>query len=75
MAARSMSRSILLATLLATSFVQAAEPFQLEEASIQSIHAAIRSGATTCKQVVEGYIARARAYNGTCSKLVTATGA
>jgi Asp-tRNA(Asn)/Glu-tRNA(Gln) amidotransferase A subunit family amidase len=46
----------------------------LEEASIDSIQNAIRSGDTTCKQVVEGYIARARAFNGTCSKLVTAGG-
>ncbi|HKQ83162.1 MAG TPA: amidase family protein [Steroidobacteraceae bacterium] len=76
MAVRSISRTILLsAALLTTHVLQAAEPFQLEEASIESIQSAIRSGATTCKQVVEGYIARARAYNGTCSKLVTADGA
>jgi Asp-tRNA(Asn)/Glu-tRNA(Gln) amidotransferase A subunit family amidase len=47
----------------------------LEEASIESIQSAIRAGSTTCQRVVEGYIARARAYNGTCSKLVTKDGA
>ena len=52
-----------------------AEPFHLQEATIDSIQNGIRSGETTCKQVVEGYIARARAYNGVCSKLVTADGA
>ena len=69
-------RFMLLSTaLLCSNMLQAAEPFQLEEASIESIQSAIRSGATTCTQVVEGYIARARVYNGTCSKLVTADGA
>ena len=76
MSLRSTVRSMLLsAALLSASVVHAAEPFQLEEASIESIHGAIRSGATTCQQGVEGYIARARAYNGICSKLVTADGA
>jgi amidase len=76
MAVRSTVRSILLSTaLLSASVLQAAEPFQLEEASIESIHGALHSGVTTCKQVVEGYLARARAYNGICSKLVTADGA
>src|SRR5262245_17903319 len=75
MAVRSISRTLALsAALLATTVLQA-EPFHLEEASIASIQGAIRSGATTCKQVVQGYIARARAYNGTCAKLVTADGA
>ena len=36
----------------------AQQPFALEEASIEGIHAAIKSGQTTCAQVVEGYIAR-----------------
>ena len=62
MTVRTLVRSMMLSTtLLGAGVVQAAEPFQLEEASIDSIHAAIRSGATSCKQVVEGYIARARA--------------
>jgi Asp-tRNA(Asn)/Glu-tRNA(Gln) amidotransferase A subunit family amidase len=66
---------LLPAALLCATVAQAAEPFQLEEASIESIQSAIRSGATTCQHVVEEYIARARAYNGTCSKLVTKDGA
>ena len=50
--------------------------FQLQEATIDDIHAAIRSGETTCKQVVQGYIARAKTYNvAACSRLVTADGA
>ena len=75
MTVRTLIRSMMLSTALAcASIVHAAGSFELEEASIESIQEAIRSGATTCKQVVEGYIARARAYNGMCTKLVTADG-
>ena len=52
-----------------------ADKFHLEEATIDSIQSGIRAGEVTCKQVVEGYIARAKAYNGMCTKLVTADGA
>jgi Asp-tRNA(Asn)/Glu-tRNA(Gln) amidotransferase A subunit family amidase len=41
--------------------------FELEEASIAKIHAAIKSGATTCAEVVQGYIERARALPQTAS--------
>ena len=49
--------------------------FQLEEATIEELHAAIRAGQTTCVAVVEHYINRVRAFNGACSKLVTEDGA
>lgn len=52
-----------------------AKPFQLEEATIDGLHAAIRSGETTVVALVRGYLARARAYNGVASVLVTADGA
>ena len=51
------------------------KPFCLEEASIDELHAAIRSGEITCVQVVQHYIDRARAYNGVASALVTDDGA
>ena len=51
------------------------EPFVLEEAKIDELHAAIRAGQISCVDVVQHYIARARAYNGVCSLLVTETGA
>ncbi|MFT9850083.1 amidase [Aneurinibacillus sp. REN35] len=41
----------------------ASVPFQLMEATIDSIHAAIRSGEMTCKQLVEMYLARIEAYD------------
>ena len=52
-----------------------APPFAVEEATIAGIHAAIASGQTTCRAVVQAYIDRAKAYNGICTALVTADGA
>ncbi len=52
----------------------AEQPFRLEEATIDDLHRAIRSGATTCVEVVQQYIDRARAYNGVCSALMTEDG-
>jgi len=52
-----------------------AQPFRLEEATIEALHAAITSGRTTCVAVVQHYIDRVRAYNGVASALVTTDGA
>jgi amidase len=49
--------------------------FTLDEATIDQLHAAIQAGRTTCVAVVEHYLARARAYNGVASLLVTEDGA
>ena len=49
--------------------------FRLEEATIDDLHAAIRSGQTTVVEVVQRYLARVRAYNGVASALVTQDGA
>ena len=49
--------------------------FRLEEATIEELHAAIKSGQTTCVAIVQHYIDRARAYNGVASALVTEDGA
>jgi Asp-tRNA(Asn)/Glu-tRNA(Gln) amidotransferase A subunit family amidase len=49
--------------------------FRVEEATIDQLHRAIREGRTTCVAVVEQYLARARAYNGVASLLVTEAGA
>ncbi len=51
------------------------KPFRVEEATIDDLHNAIREGRTTCVDVVKQYIARARAYNGPSSLLVTPDGA
>ena len=58
---------------LGAAGAQPATPFRVEEASIADVHDAIRSGTTTCAEVVQGYIERARAYNGVCTTLVTPT--
>jgi amidase len=49
--------------------------FRLEEATIDDLHRAIRSGETTVAAVVQSYLARVRAYNGVASMLVTHDGA
>ncbi len=49
--------------------------FHLQEATIDDVQRAIQAGAVTCKQVVQAYVDRARAYNGICTKLVTQDGA
>jgi len=51
------------------------KPFGLEEATIDEMHAAIKSGQTTCVEIVQRYIDRARTYNGVSSTLVTEDGA
>jgi len=53
----------------------AADKFQIEEATIEGIHNAIQSGQMSCKQIVQAYIERAKAYNGVCTALITPDGA
>src|SRR5438045_6411931 len=48
--------------------------FQLEEATIAGLHAAICDGRTIVTDVVKNYLARVRAYNGVASRLVTPDG-
>src|SRR5215475_1011104 len=48
-----------------------AQSFHLMEATIPEIHRAIQEGQITCRGLVEAYLNRARAYNGTCNALVT----
>jgi amidase len=52
-----------------------AQTFRLEEATINDLHQAIRSGTATVTAVVQHYLARVRAYNGVASVLVTQDGA
>ena len=51
------------------------KPFQLEEATIADMHAAIKSGKTTVVKVLQHYIDRAKAFNGVSSMLITEDGA
>lgn len=50
------------------------QKFQLEEATIDQLHAAIRAGDITLVDVVQHYIKRVRAFNGVSSMLVTGDG-
>jgi Asp-tRNA(Asn)/Glu-tRNA(Gln) amidotransferase A subunit family amidase len=60
---------------LAAASAQTPSPFHLEEATIDDIHGAIQRGDTTCQAIVQGYIDRAKAYNGISNALLTADGA
>jgi len=51
------------------------QPFVLEEATIEELHAAIKAGEITCVEIVQRYLERVRAYNGVRSLLVTEDGA
>ena len=45
--------------------------FQLEEATIDDVHRAIKDGQISCQGLVQAYLNRARAYNGVASEIVT----
>ncbi len=51
------------------------QPFVLEEATIEDLHAAIKAGKTNVTAVVQHYLERVRRYNGVASMLVTKDGA
>jgi Asp-tRNA(Asn)/Glu-tRNA(Gln) amidotransferase A subunit family amidase len=48
--------------------------FDVEEATIAGTQKAIQDGKITCRGVVQAYLDRIKAYNGTCTALVTADG-
>jgi len=70
--ARMIAGSALL--LLASVTAMAQDAFNIEEATIASTQKAIQDGRITCQGVVQAYIERIKAYNGTCTALVTADG-
>src|ERR1700738_4387541 len=51
------------------------ESFHLQEPTITDVHRPIRSGQLTCRQLVQLYLNRARAYNGTSDRLISRDGA
>jgi hypothetical protein len=60
--------------IAAVPLLGAAQAFEVEESTIEDVQKAIQSGETTCAEVVQAYVDRARAYNGVCTRLVTADG-
>ena len=71
-ASRSLRSIVLMIAVSATALAQ--DRFQVEEATIDDVHHAIQRGETTCVDVVQSYVDRARAYNGICTQLVTEDG-
>src|SRR5690606_2123835 len=51
------------ASLAAISLSSHASSFTLEEATVDSVHAAFKSGEMTCTKLVEGYLSRIEAYD------------
>src|SRR5262245_52517088 len=72
---RSFVASVVACFVLASPFAFGAERFDVVESTIDDLHAAIKEGRTTCRAVVQAYLDRARAYNGSCTALVTKDGA
>ena len=58
-----LSVVLLLAAFLAVPQAQRAQPFNVHEASIAEIHAAIKSGRATCRAIVQQYQRRIDAYD------------
>lgn len=60
-----MSFRLLAFALLSGGFLQAqtASPFEVEEATIAQVHAAMRQGRLTCRELVEAYLRRINAYD------------
>lgn len=50
-------------SLTAAPLSRAQQPFQIEETTIDGIHAAMRGGTLTCRRLVEGYLRRIEAYD------------
>ena len=65
----------LLVTLLSpVASLAQSDKFAIEEITINELHTAIQNGETTCAKTVQTYIDRTKAYNGSCTRLVTQDG-
>src|SRR5262249_17489061 len=67
--------TLVLMLMLRTTTAPAQRRFSIEEVTIADLQNAIKSGQTSCRAIVQAYIDRARAYNGTCTAIVTKDGA
>ncbi|HLJ24930.1 MAG TPA: amidase family protein [Candidatus Acidoferrales bacterium] len=76
MSVRSKIIFVLAIVLFAGTISRTQQPrFHLQEATIDDVHRAIRSGQLTCSALVKLYVNRAKAYNGVSNELVTRDGA
>src|SRR4051812_5178285 len=66
---------VLGSTLTVTQAAHAQQSrFHLQEATIDDVHRAIRTGQITCRALVQLYMNRAKVYNGVADELVTKDG-
>jgi Asp-tRNA(Asn)/Glu-tRNA(Gln) amidotransferase A subunit family amidase len=66
---RARALALVTAAALAPSAPVAAQTFRLEEATIDGVHAAMRAGTLTCRQLVQGYLDRIAAYDDSGPRL------
>ena len=66
---RTLLAGLLLLSLSAAAVAQPSAPFHLQEATIEGIHAAMRSGELTCTRLVQAYLDRIAAYDQAGPKL------
>ena len=69
-----LGTTLLLMAIAAASTTAHAAKFEVVEASIADTQSAITSGKASCRDIVQAYVDRARAYNGVCTALVTPDG-
>jgi amidase len=60
---KALSLLVTSSLLAAVPAVASAKPFVLEEATVDSIHAAFKDGSLTCSALVKSYLARIEAYD------------
>jgi len=79
-ASRLCLRSLVAALVLLPAAVPASaqkksdNSFHVEEATLPDIQSAIQAGKVSCRQVVQLYLNRVKAYNGACTALLTKDG-
>src|SRR5216117_4008598 len=66
--------TLAVAAALALPALALGEGFKVEESTIDGMQKAIQDGTITCRGVVQAYLDRVKAYNGSCTALVTADG-
>ncbi len=61
---RARAATVAVCSLLPVSCGEPPPPFEATEARIEGVQTAIRSGRTSCREVIEGHLARIEAYEG-----------
>ena len=63
--------SILFLSPASKGQIQGCYKFDIREASVETVHNALHSGLTSCRDLIEAFIARIEAYNPTINAIIT----